>query len=810
MHWSKRSNLKSNFRFNYFSLINLKFLSQPGQVLHVSDCKTCQCLNNEYICANVPCARQASTLPPLVVSSSVKTIQSEYVSQELPYYIRICDPSVPHVEHPNSCYKFLHCQPALNGSFIYAVKTCYPDMMFNPQAMVCDWPANVKAIKPKCGVNPGETEIWEVEETFIRIKSTTQRTVFKSSTSGLGVAYEEISFISQICDPSVPLIEHPETCTKYLQCQQLANGSFATIEKECGAEMMFNPNAMVCDWPSSVKALKPICGLTPQVLEIFDLKALQSQPATQIPMKIVSSTNESIVSQEFIELPYYITICDPSVPHIEHPKSCYKFLHCMPSPNGSYIYAVKTCYPDMMFNPSSMVCDWPASVKAIKPACGVNPGETEIWEIEETIIKRKSSRIPVTTQRTVFKSSTEQIGYGGIAAPQYIRVCNPNIPFAEHPESCYKYLECEKLPNGSFAYTEKTCGPDMMFNINIKDCGWPDDVIAFKPNCEEKIAQPVTITQPRQFTTARPETTRKSFVPTDAPIIVPSTLTPPMICDQGELVPLLNLLPDSALSASSILGNPFKPENARLESKPSEKGSGSWAPKTNDLNQFFQVTFPKPVPIHGIIIRGNPMFDQYVTSFKILHSYDGNTYHVYENSQNQPKIFSGSVDSKTPVKSILEQPIEAKIVRIYPISWHSAIALRVELLGCQKTSQPLILMTNPSTTQRPVVKETPSPVVVLPVVFAKPETTQSPMFTEAPIEPLCDDPLGVENSKISPSQIKFSSIKDAGSVKTKVRKNPLEIIKLSSARGWMPLADSTSEFVMVNIELDFIDFFDHR
>lgn len=269
-----------------------------------------------------------------------------------------------------------------------------------------------------------------------------------------------------------------------------------------------------------------------------------------------------------------------------------------------------------------------------------------------------------------------------------------------------------------------------------------------------------------------------------------------MYCDQGLMVPLLGLLPDSAFSASSILGNAFKPEYGRLESKPGDKSSGSWSPRTNDLNQFFEVTFPKPIPIYGVIIRGNPMFDQYVTSFKILHSYDGITYHVHENSAKRPQIFSGSVDSKTPVKSIFELPIEAKIIRIYPISWNSAIALRVELLGCQKPSEPIIFRPE-STTLKPTVRDTPPPIIVVPPVFVQPGTTRAPMFTESPIEPLCDDPLGVENSKISPSQIKFSSIKDSGSVKTKVRKNHLEIIKLSSVRGWMPLADSTSEFVMV-------------
>lgn len=62
-----------------------------------------------------------------------------------------CDPTIPHVEYPGDCYKFLHCQPAADGSWTYAEKTCGPTMMFNPNLMICDWIASVKALKPECG-----------------------------------------------------------------------------------------------------------------------------------------------------------------------------------------------------------------------------------------------------------------------------------------------------------------------------------------------------------------------------------------------------------------------------------------------------------------------------------------------------------------------------------------------------------------------------------------------------------------------------------------------------------------------------------
>lgn len=81
--------------------------------------------------------------------------------------------------------------------------------------------------------------------------------------------------------------------------------------------------------------------------------------------------------------------CDPSVPHVEYPGDCYKFLHCLPATDGSWKYAEKTCGPTMMFNPAAMVCDWIASVKAMKPDCGFeNVVQSTVRPIVETTTKK--------------------------------------------------------------------------------------------------------------------------------------------------------------------------------------------------------------------------------------------------------------------------------------------------------------------------------------------------------------------------------------------------------------------------------------
>lgn len=79
--------------------------------------------------------------------------------------------------------------------------------------------------------------------------------------------------------------------------------------------------------------------------------------------------------------PAPVTACDPTIPHVEFPGDCYKFLHCMPMPDGSWQYTEKTCGPTMMFNPQSMICDWVFSVSEIKPECG-KPKETTLSPIK--------------------------------------------------------------------------------------------------------------------------------------------------------------------------------------------------------------------------------------------------------------------------------------------------------------------------------------------------------------------------------------------------------------------------------------------
>lgn len=54
-----------------------------------------------------------------------------------------------------------------------------------------------------------------------------------------------------------------------------------------------------------------------------------------------------------------------------------------------------------------------------------------------------------------------------------------------------------------------------------------------------------------------------------------------------------------------------------------------------------------------------------------------------DTNNKQPRIFRGPIDGIEPVEQKFYRPIEAKIIRIYPLTWHNGIAVKVELIGCE-------------------------------------------------------------------------------------------------------------------------------
>lgn len=182
---------------------------------------------------------------------------------------------------------------------------------------------------------------------------------------------------------------------------------------------------------------------------------------------------------------------------------------------------------------------------------------------------------------------------------------------------------------------------------------------------------------------------------------------------------------------------------------------GSWSPAISDKNQYLQINLGRQEPIYGIVVKGSPLYDQYVTSYNILYTPDGHTFSYVTDKNKQPKTFRGSLDATTPIRQIFEIPIEAQIIRINPQTWNADISLKVELIGCAKLG-----------------------------------TTVVPTTGSTPPQPYCIDPMGIGDGMMNDQQISVSSELQPHHTKQQV--------KLKSKFGWQPITNSPLEWIQVN------------
>nr|XP_023019258.1 hemocytin-like [Leptinotarsa decemlineata] len=244
-------------------------------------------------------------------------------------------------------------------------------------------------------------------------------------------------------------------------------------------------------------------------------------------------------------------------------------------------------------------------------------------------------------------------------------------------------------------------------------------------------------------------------------VYVKPSVTPPPQCDENRLVDLTPLLPNVVFNASSSRSKIFSPEYALLNSVVTDTSGGSWAPVESDHHQFLEINLGKQEPVYGVIVKGSPLYDEYVTSYKVTYSDDGHHFYHILNDENQPLIFHGSVDGSTPVRQLFETPIEAQVIRIHPETWNHGISLRVELVGCSEeeiSTSPL-----PTTTQ---------------IITYK--TTLKTMY--------CDDEMGLSGGVMSDQQVSTSS--DFSPEHSK------QHLSLTDESSWQPLTNSPTEWIM--------------
>ncbi|XP_071850615.1 lactadherin-like isoform X3 [Apostichopus japonicus] len=141
----------------------------------------------------------------------------------------------------------------------------------------------------------------------------------------------------------------------------------------------------------------------------------------------------------------------------------------------------------------------------------------------------------------------------------------------------------------------------------------------------------------------------------------------------------LNVNRDSnvVITASSSYGYNHRPQRAALF-EDDQGGVSGWGPATKNADEWIQVDFGSPRQVTGVLLqgRGFTQVKQWVTSFRILFSNDGEIFY------STPTI-EGTFDKSTVARRYLDRPIVARYFRLNPITYFGHMTLRFDLLGCE-------------------------------------------------------------------------------------------------------------------------------
>ncbi|XP_078344114.1 lactadherin-like [Oculina patagonica] len=140
-------------------------------------------------------------------------------------------------------------------------------------------------------------------------------------------------------------------------------------------------------------------------------------------------------------------------------------------------------------------------------------------------------------------------------------------------------------------------------------------------------------------------------------------------------------IPDSSLSASSVLTIADGYQNGRLHLQAGGGLMGAWIPAINDANPWLQVDFNAERQVTAIATQGRENGDYWVMTYTLSYSSDGNNYTHYQ-QEGVTKTFTGNTDGYSVVTHMLDPPMNSQYLRVHPQSWNNQIALRVEFYGC--------------------------------------------------------------------------------------------------------------------------------
>jgi hypothetical protein len=135
------------------------------------------------------------------------------------------------------------------------------------------------------------------------------------------------------------------------------------------------------------------------------------------------------------------------------------------------------------------------------------------------------------------------------------------------------------------------------------------------------------------------------------------------------------VIKEGDVSASSYYGDieEYGPNNARLN----YRGS-CWQPLHEKMGEWLQIVLPKEYTVTGISTQGSFEADKWVTEYKVRYFAQDKWEYV---GGGEGEDFKGNVDRSSVKTNDLKKPVKTSKLRIYPLNWKGAMAMRVEIVG---------------------------------------------------------------------------------------------------------------------------------
>ncbi|XP_038064786.1 lactadherin-like [Patiria miniata] len=143
-------------------------------------------------------------------------------------------------------------------------------------------------------------------------------------------------------------------------------------------------------------------------------------------------------------------------------------------------------------------------------------------------------------------------------------------------------------------------------------------------------------------------------------------------------------IPDDHITASSQYNwVDHAPWKARLTTS----GHSAWCSKQAvDPTPWIQVDFSRDLYVTGLVTQGRDIqYDQYVKSYEVAFSGDGQVWRPVTNASGTAIKFAGNTDRVQRTTTKFDDVLRTRFLRIVPKEWNNGCCMSFEVMGCNRT-----------------------------------------------------------------------------------------------------------------------------